>query len=156
MIALAHAPISPGQGHEMGRTLLRQLYLAHRGGDMPPIICEERGKPRFAGSDLHFSITHTPHHVFCALSDRPIGIDAEEEDRKLSLRIAKKILSPTELAQFEAADDPHRALLTFWVLKEAAAKQTGHGINSNPNTTAFSLHDPRVQPTEGCLLAIIE
>jgi phosphopantetheinyl transferase len=47
-------------------------------------------------------------------------------------------------------------LLTFWVLKEAAAKQSGTGLNGYPNHTHFSLDDPRVTESHGCLLAIIE
>jgi 4'-phosphopantetheinyl transferase len=156
MIALAHEAIAPGEGHERGRALLRQLYFAHRGMEMPEIVLEERGKPRFVEDPIHFSITHTPNHVFCAISDRPIGIDAEELDRKLNLRIAERILSPAEKAQLEAAANKPRALLTFWVLKEAAAKHTGQGINANPNKTNFSLDDPRVQVIENCLVAIIE
>ena len=156
MIALAHAATAPKQGHEDGRKLLRQLFETHVGGEMPPIAIGERGKPYFEGHPIHFSITHTPNHVFCALSHRPIGIDAEELDRKFSLRVADKILSPTEKAQLEAATDKSRALLTFWVLKEAAGKCSGQGINANPNKTKFSLDDPRVQVIENCLVAIVE
>ena len=156
MIALAHAATAPKQGHEDGRKLLRQLFETHVGGEMPPIAIGERGKPYFEGYPIHFSITHTPNHVFCALSHRPIGIDAEELDRKFSLRVADKILSPTEKAQLEAATDKSRALLTFWVLKEAAGKCCGQGINANPNQTAFTLDDPRVTEQFGCLVAVIE
>lgn len=156
MIALAHAATAPKQGHEDGRKLLRQLFETHVGGEMPPIAIGERGKPYFEGHPIHFSITHTPNHVFCALSHRPIGIDAEELDRKFSLRVADKILSPTEKAQFDAATDKTRALLTFWVLKEAAGKCSGQGINANPNQTAFTLDDPRVTEQFGCLVAVIE
>ena len=156
MIALAHAATAPRQGHEDGRKLLRQLFETHVGGEMPPIAIGERGKPYFEGHPIHFSITHTPNHVFCALSHRPIGIDAEELDRKFSLRVADKILSPTEKAQFDAATDKSRALLTFWVLKEAAGKCSGQGINANPNQTAFTLDDPRVTEQFGCLVAVIE
>ena len=156
MIALAHAATAPRQGHEDGRKLLRQLFETHVGGEMPPIAIGERGKPYFEGHPIHFSITHTPNHVFCALSHRPIGIDAEELDRKFSLRVADKILSPTEKAQFDAATNKSRALLTFWVLKEARAKFTGEGLKGYPNHTEFLLTDPRVRQLQGCLVAVIE
>ena len=156
MIALVHRAIAPGEGHEAGRALLAEAYRAHRGAELPEVVLEERGKPRFAEDPLHFSITHTRNHAFCAISDRPIGIDAEELDRKIDLRLADKILSPTEKAQYDAAPDKRLALLTFWVLKEADGKRTGEGIRGYPNKTAFSLHDPRVQTMEGCLVAVIE
>ena len=156
MIALAHAPIEPGEGHEKGRALLAQLYRQHRGTDLPDIVLEERGKPRFVYDPLQFSITHTRHHVFCAISDHPIGIDAEELDRQIDLRLAGRILSPSEKAHFDAAPDKRLALLKLWVLKEADGKRTGFGVNANPKYTAFSPDDPRVQTMEGCLLAIVE
>ena len=149
---IAHALLDGQDPHDAALLLLQKLYKK----PLPEIRRTERGKPYFADAPLHFSISHTKKHVFCALSDRPIGIDAEELDRKFSLRVADKILSPTEKAQLEAATDKSRALLTFWVLKEAAAKHTGQGINANPNKTNFSLDDPRVQVIENCLVAIIE
>ena len=156
MITLAHRKISPGEGHEAGRILLAELYRAHRGVEMPDVVLEDRGKPRFPDDPLQFSITHTRDHVFVAISDRSIGIDAEQLDRRIDLRLADKILSPTEKQQYDAAPDKRLALLTFWVLKEAEGKRTGEGIRGYPNHTAFSLDDPRVTVAENCLLAIIE
>ena len=156
MIALAHAATAPRQGHEDGRKLLRQLFETHVGGEMPPIAIGERGKPYFEGHPIHFSITHTPNHVFCALSHRPIGIDAEELDRDIKLSLAEKFLSPGEYAQYENAQDKRLALLRFWVLKEAAGKCTGEGLQLWPNHTDFSLDDPRVQEIANCLVAVVE
>lgn len=145
-----------GTGHTAGRQLLGELYRQYTGKGMPPILLSDRGKPYFIDSSLHFSITHTKRHVFCALSDRPVGIDAEELDRNIDLRLAEKILSPGEKAQYLATEDKRLALLTFWVLKEAAAKASGEGLRGFPNHTNFSLDDPRVQIRDGCLLAAIE
>ena len=85
-----------------------------------------------------------------------MGIDAEELDREVRLALADKILSPGERAQFDAAGDKRRAFLTFWVLKEAAAKLTGEGLRGYPNDTSFSLNDPRVREIDGCLVAVME
>lgn len=142
--------------HGMARALLAQLYREHVGGQMPQILVTERGKPYFAEGNVHFSISHTREHVFCVLSDKPVGIDAEEQDRQIRPELAKKILSPGELAQYEAAADKNRALLTFWVLKEAAAKCSGQGLQGYPRDTNFSLEDPRVFLQENCLVAVIE
>ena len=65
------------------------------------------------------------------------------------------MLSPAEYTQYEAAADKNRAFLTFWVLKEAAAKATGEGIRGFPNKTDFSLDDPRVREIDGCLVAVV-
>ena len=156
MLALEWTAADSRRGHEAGRRLLRQMVEKHTGEPMPEIAVGARGKPYFPGSRLHFSISHTKGHVFCALSDRPIGIDAEEAERKIALPLAEKILSPMEMAQYAAAEDPRLALLTFWVLKEAAAKCDGTGLRGYPNHTNFSLDDPRVISRAGCLVAVIE
>lgn len=143
-------------GHEAGRALLAALYREETGHELPPIAVKAGGKPYFPGSDWHFSISHTPRRAFCALSRREIGIDAEELDRNVKLALAEKILSPGERVQFDAAPDKRRALLTFWVLKEAQVKRTGDGLRGYPNGTDFSLNDPRVTEMDGCLVAVIE
>ena len=114
------------------------------------------GKPYFVNSPWHFSISHTRRRVFVALSRYNVGIDAEELDRPLNLKLADKVLSPAERVQFDAAPDQRRALLTFWVLKEAAVKATGEGLRGYPNHTNFSLDDPRVTEIDGCLVAVLE
>lgn len=156
MLALEVRPISAKEGHAAGRELLKAMVEAHTGEPMPQVTVTDRGKPYFVESGLHFSISHTKAHVFCALSDRPIGIDAEEMDRNVSPALAEKILSAGERAQYEASEDKRLALLTFWVLKEAAAKCTGKGLTGYPNDTNFSLDDSRVTTMDGCLLAVIE
>ena len=93
---------------------------------------------------------------FCALSRKPIGIDAEEMDREVCPALADKILSPSERLQWEAAPDKNLALLTFWVLKEAQVKLTGEGLRGYPKDTEFTLSDPRVRQCQGCLVAVME
>ena len=90
------------------------------------------------------------------LSSHPVGIDAEEKDRRVDLRLADKILSADERRRFDQADDPRDALLRLWVLKEAAAKLTGEGLRGYPNHTDFSPNDPRIQEIDGCYVAVFE
>ena len=154
---LRSAIIREGEnGHEAGRKLLEKMYWEVMGEPMPPIAVTERGKPYFTEGDLHFSISHTPRHVFCVLAENPVGVDAEELDREINLQIADKILSPREREQYDLVEDKQIALLTFWVLKEAAAKCSGEGLRGYPNETNFFLCDPRVTTREGCLVAAIE
>ena len=143
-------------GHEAGRALLAELYRRETGEALPPIVISPRGKPFFADSPWHFSISHTRKHAFCVLDRENIAIDAEELDRPVNPRLAERILSLREKEQFEAAADKIRALLTFWVLKEAAAKLSGEGLRGFPNHTNFSLDDPRVRKIDGCLVAILQ
>jgi len=148
--------IGDSTGHEAGRKLLADMYGRYVGGSMPEILVQERGKPYFADSPWHFSISHSKHHVFCALSQKKIGIDGEELNRPIHLKLSDKILSPAEKLQYDRAEDKRLALLTFWVLKEAQAKYTGEGIKFHPNHTEFTLSDPRVRELYGCLVAVIE
>ena len=152
---LAGCLLSGETGHEAGRRLLAQLYQRRTGKPLPGIAVTEKGKPYFPGESLHFSISHTNHHAFCVLTDKPVGLDAEELSRDIDLGLAEKVLSPGEYAQYQKAADRKRALLSFWVLKEAAAKATGQGLRIYPNHTDFSLADSRLLEKDGCILAIV-
>ena len=143
-------------GHEAALALLAEMYRNRTGQPMPEILRLPGGKPCFAEGGLHFSVSHTKRRVFCALSDRPVGIDAEELDRDIDPRRADKILSPTERLRYEAQPDKRLALLKLWVLKEAAVKLTGEGLRGYPNKTDFSPDDPRVTVRDNCLVAVIQ
>ena len=141
-----------------GQLLLKSMYEELTGEEMPPIEKMPRGKPYFLTGDLHFSITHTKKTVFCAISDVPVGIDAEELTRKVNPALAEKILSPGEYAQYaalETDEEKNEALLRFWVLKEAEVKCSGLGLRGYPNHTDFSLKDPRVSVMGECMVAVI-
>lgn len=143
------------KGHQVGRALLEESYLANIGEKMPEILVAPGGKPYFAEGKWHFSISHCKNHCFCLLSDEPVGLDAEELNRQVDPKLARQILSPGERAQYEGAADKNRALLHFWVLKEAAGKLSGTGIGFHPNCTDFMLTDSRVREMDGCLVAIM-
>ncbi len=152
---LAWRPLDGQTGHQAGRALLEQLYRAETGQALPPIRVAPRGKPYLEDSPWHFSISHTCRRAVCVLAREEVGVDAEELDRRVYPGLADRILSPGEKAQFAAAGDKNRALLTFWELKEAAAKCSGQGLRGFPNETDFSLTDRRVRELDGCLVAIV-
>ena len=143
-------------GHDTGRLLLKKLWQENFEEELPEIQVTHRGKPFFLDNPWHFSISHTRRRAFCVLAEYPVGMDAEETDRDIDLRLAEKVLSPPEKAQFDAAEDKRAALLRFWVLKESAAKLSGEGLRGYPNHTDFSLDDPRVFETHGCFVAILK
>ena len=148
---LAWQRLESRNGHEAGRQLLAELYRAETGQDLPRIAVTIQGKPYFPNVPWHFSISHTENHVFCALSQRNIGIDAEETSRDIDPKLAQRILSPAELAKF---DGSREMLLKFWVLKEAYAKLTGRGLGNYLRQTDF---DPEtVQIIDGCFVAVLE
>ena len=143
-------------GHTAGRQLLENMYAKYVGGQLPEILVTERGKPYFAEGGLHFSVSHTRRRVFCVLSEKPVGLDAEETGRQPDLRLADKILSPAERQRYDRAQDKTAALLRLWVLKEAAAKLSGEGLQGYPNHTDFDPDDPRVIVRDNCYVAVLE
>ena len=153
---LAWARLDGRSGHEVGRALLERLYREETGAELPEIRIAEGGKPFFENSKYHFSISHTKRHAFCVLSQSPVGIDAEETDRQIRLRLADKILSESEKHRYDAASDKGDALLRLWVLKEASVKLTGEGLRGYPNHTDFDPSDPRVTEIDGCYVAVLE
>ena len=155
MLKIAGEALNGRDGHEAGRELLARMYREETGEACPQIAVADRGKPYFLSGKLHFSISHTKIHVFCALADGPVGLDAEEKDRQIDLRLAQKILSEPEKARLDAAQDKRDALLRLWVLKEAAVKLTGEGLRGYPNRTDFDPADPRITEMDGCYVAVI-
>ena len=153
-MVIGSAAIGKLTGHDAGRQLLQQLYAQTYGAPMPPVAVTERGKPYFTAGDVHFSVSHTDKTVFCVLSDRPVGIDAEPTDRSIDPRLADKILSPAEKARYDAAPDKNAALLRLWVQKEAYAKLTGRGWGSYLYDTDFDPESEAVQIIDDCFVAI--
>lgn len=143
-------------GHTAGRQLLENMYAKYVGGQLPEILVTERRKPYFAQGGWHFSISHTKRRVFCVLSRHNVAVDAEEVDRQPDLRLADKILSPRERQYYDRAQDKSAALLRFWVLKEAAAKLSGKGLQGYPKETEFDPDDPRVTVRDNCYVAVME
>ena len=153
---IAGEALNGRSGHEAGRELLERLYREETGEALPEIAVADRGKPYFVNCPWHFSISHTKKHVFCVLSDRPVGLDAEEMDRKVDFRLTERILSETEKRRVDGAEDKRAALLRLWVLKEAAVKLTGEGLRGFPNQTDFDPQDSRIMMMDGCYVAVLE
>ena len=143
-------------GHSAGRQLLEQLYRQVTGCALPPIAVTDRGKPYFENSDWHFSISHTKNHVFCCMSRENVGIDAEEMDRTVDLRLADRYLSDAEKTRLEAESDKNAALLRLWVLKEAYAKRNGKGLGNYLKETNFDPRDNAISCIDGCFVAVLE
>ena len=153
MLLVAEA-LQGRSGHEVGRRLLAELYRQATGEEMPPIATTANGKPYFTQGDWHFSISHTPNHVFCVLSEKNVGLDAEEMQRPVSAAVISRFLSVAEQARL--GGDREREALRLWVLKEALAKLTGRGIGNWMKDTDFDPYDRRIQEMNGCYVAVLE
>lgn len=118
-------------GHAVARELLTRAWTELRGGSVPPVRRAPNGKPYFASGDLQFSLTHTWTMAFCAVSDEPVGVDAETI-RPLRPGLERRICCPEELEWLAAQPDCNSALLALWTRKEAWVKYTGDGLNGRP------------------------
>ncbi len=151
---LAWTRLEGESGHEAGLRLLEKLYRAQTGEALPPIARTAAGKPYFPGESWHFSISHTKNHAFCALSQKNIGLDAEEMGRSVGKALLDRFLSEPEKSRL--GEDPKDAALRLWVLKEALAKQTGRGIGNWLKKTDFDPFDTKITIIDGCYVAVLE
>ena len=142
--------IADRSGHDTALSLLEKLC----GSPLPPIEKTPQGKPYFASSPLHFSISHTDFHAFCCVHRENVGIDAEEIGRTIDPRLLLRYCSESEQLACRTAADPNDALLRLWVLKESYAKFTGRGLGNYLAQTKFSPDDERIQIIDGCYVAV--
>lgn len=84
--------------------------------DEKDIICNQFGKPSFKNKDLFFNISNTENITVIALSDKEMGIDIENADRKVSKSLIKKYLSE-DAKSFKP--------IKLWTLKESFIKFKG-------------------------------
>lgn len=76
------------------------------------------GAPYIIGSDISISLSHSRSHAAIALSpSHTVGVDVEEQRPQLA-RVAPRVLSDDELAQYSSPE----LLLRAWTLKEALYK----------------------------------
>lgn len=97
----------------------------------------EHGKPYAVDLPIHFNISHSDNYVFCAVSERPIGVDIETI-RPVNLRIAKKFCSDNEVCYI--ADDTNR-FFELWTAKEAWSKKIGCGITAMKDIPYLQIKD---------------
>ena len=106
--------------------------------EQPTFVYNEHGKPSLAlpptggdGEGLYFSLSHCKEGVCCAISDRPVGIDIESANRKISDSVIRYSMNEGEQALILESDDPQRTFLRLWTQKEAVLKRLGTGIRDD-------------------------
>jgi 4'-phosphopantetheinyl transferase len=113
------------------------------------------GRPEIAGPAaapvLRFSLSHTAGLIACAVArDGDCGVDVEFLDRGGDpLKVARRVLSPEELADLEAQPAGVRRdrFLAYWTLKEAYVKARGVGLAIPLRAISFSLTGERIRIT---------
>ena len=109
-------------------TAWRLLALAlERSGvkPLPQVRFEERGKPAFSNSPLHFSLSHSSNLAAALLSDSPCAVDVEEIRENVREKLMRRCMN-----------DRERTLgcdfFECWTKKECLGKLSGRGISLRP------------------------
>jgi 4'-phosphopantetheinyl transferase len=111
-----------------GRALIKYL-VETLGQNYTGLRKDEAGKPYLKGSDHEISLSHSFPYAAAQLHHSiPVGIDLEQPKDKL-LRIASRVLSPTE--EKDAGDNVIKHCI-YWCAKETMYKIHGkRGLHFN-------------------------
>lgn len=120
------------------------------------LLFSEKGKPYLKDrNDIFFSISHSKKCCVCVISDKEIGVDAEEI-KPFSQRLAEKVCSENELREIEKSPDKAREFTKIWTRKESFIKMTGegfsHGLKEADTTTKKFFSEER----EGLFISVCE
>lgn len=140
------------EARRCARLLLRALLARLFGSDVARCELQEgtHGKPFLLLCEgltalPEFSLSHSQGYVAVALSlAGPVGVDVEathlHENR--AQRLARRILDPHALQEWNALDEGHReaAFLRQWTMREALLKATGEGLTRDPRTLVLQWH----------------
>lgn len=125
-------------GHLQGRFASLKSYLmlssilkSDFSLDSFNIAVEEHGKPYLLDSpQIHFSISHCRSAIAVAVSDQPVGIDAESF-RPVSDALLDKCMNADEKAAIISSGAREETFAAYWTRKEAVFKLLGTGITDN-------------------------
>ncbi len=86
------------------------------------------GKPYAEGLDIHFSLSHSGNLAVCAISDKPVGIDVEQ-NKKANFNVARRCFTKAELQYvLSRKEKSQQRFFEVWTKKEAYVKLLGTGI----------------------------
>lgn len=138
---------------------LRRRFLAARAGlrtllgrhlDRDPrslaFAANEFGKPRLAGDQVHFNLSHCEERAVLAISDTEIGIDLERDRPIEHVDLAKRYFHRNEVAAITASREEaeqRRAFFLVWTLKEAIVKALGTGLSTPLDSFEISIGTSR-------------
>jgi len=115
---------------------LRQVlarYLEEEPGEIE-LSVGEHGKPRLAGEELHFNLSHSGALGLIAICrDHEVGVDVERlKPRRDLIALAERSLAPADAATVREAAETEREALFYglWTRHEARLKCLGVGLGS--------------------------
>lgn len=117
-----------GESESVGIQYLKDSLCRLYPGEQINVFKDEKGKPVTDRDDIFVSVTHTKKMVICGISGKPVGIDAEENGRKVQTeKISQRFF--TEEEQLKVRLEGESCFFMIWCRKEAFAKWEGHGLS---------------------------
>ena len=107
------------------------LYdLGYTDNESWTIAYGEKGKPYFTDHpDVCFNLSHSGDYVACAIADRPVGIDIQNE-RKTIPGMERTVCPEDDLnTLYQTDEERHLHILESFSAKEAYLKYTGMGMS---------------------------
>ena len=108
------------------------------------IVCEDKGKPRLAGEEFRFNLSHSGAFAACALADFPLGLDIQLQSPDDPSRLARRFFSKKENAALAASPDPAAFFTRIWCRKESFLKAIGLGLRIDLRSIDVSGDQPLV------------
>ena len=88
-------------------------------------------KPRlWFTKKICFNISHTNNTIFLAISDEPVGVDAEKI-KNVPQKLIEKICTKNELKLIDSSCDYFKSFFYIWTKKESFVKKNGNSIFLN-------------------------
>ncbi len=116
----------------------------------------EQGKPYLKDrNDIFFNISHSKKCCVCVISDKEIGVDAEDI-RPFSQRMAEKVCSENELIQIENSSDKAKEFTKIWTMKESFIKMTGEGFSHGLKEADTTKSDFFTEERDDCFISVCE
>lgn len=122
-----------------GRAFLRRTLAAYLGfaPETLRFAYNPYGRPGLASAPFDFNLSHSGTMALLAVAQGMIGVDVEHPDPGADLvEIGRQVMSPAELAAFEAlpASEREPAFYALWTAKEAVIKAMGTGFSRDART----------------------
>lgn len=101
--------------------LATRLLAEKTCGFKPEIQHNKLGKPSIKNFNKNISISHCNSIVAIIISDKNVGIDAEDTNRNIN-RVANRFLSRNEMSFIETQPNAQTQKVVYWSAKEAIFK----------------------------------
>ncbi|MGC1304335.1 MAG: 4'-phosphopantetheinyl transferase superfamily protein, partial [Caulobacteraceae bacterium] len=131
-----------------GRTLLRRTLARYLdcAADSLGFTYNPYGRPSLASAPFDFNLSHSGSAALIAVARETVGVDIEHRAPDADLAgMARQVMSPIELRQFEALSSEDTRVAAFydlWTAKEAVIKALGTGFSRDPSTLHIGWNEP--------------